>query len=430
MSTEGKAENVAADDLNTTTRSSETNLETAASSTRRRSKPSLSLHDALALGEIELGLSNSAASSADESTTKHHIAELQRLPYLLRLLSKTRPLVTIPSLQDPSRAQESEVADAPNNLNPSENNSSSSQDDPLVEAVRRLEHVAARYSTAEGVDVVTNYLLPVLTKSLSQLPPLVKDTSPGNNNYYKNTESLIQAAKYNPKASAKRRKRSAMSAASSSSDGQQDHPNKEEQYDSDVEMDDVPITSNDTTKEETEGPHQKKQKIALERRDSIGPDGSSVAVAEDSLEATVSKTLTELVTLVVHSLVPVQPIHLDEADDGGDQEGGGEHHHHSSNSNNNSSSNHDDPDHPQTQHQHGHRLLLAMDDSILSESGKGGIEESVGAAMGGSDLGSTIASIMHHAPVLRSQHVAVSTMNHLSLSSCCIHIHFRFVGVI
>ena len=280
------------------------------------------------------------------------------------------------------------------------------------------------------MDVVTNYLLPVLTKSLSQLPPLVKDTSPGNNNYYKNTESLIQAAKYNPKASAKRRKRSAMSAASSSSDGQQDHPNKEEQYDSDVEMDDVPITSNDTTKEETEGPHQKKQKIALERRDSIGPDGSSVAVAEDSLEATVSKTLTELVTLVVHSLVPVQPIHLDEADDGGDQEGGGEHHHHSSNSNNNPSSNHDDPDHPQTQHQHGHRLLLAMDDSILSESGKGGIEESVGAAMGGSDLGSTIASIMHHAPVLRSQHVAVSTMNHLSLSSCCIHIHFRFVGVI
>jgi hypothetical protein len=48
-----------------------------------------------------------------------------------------------------------------------------------------------------------------------------------------------------------------------------------------------------------------------------------------------------------------------------------------------------------------------LDDSILSESAGLRGAEGAGGAMEGSDLGSTVAAIMHHAPVLRSRHVAV-----------------------
>jgi hypothetical protein len=114
----------------------------------------------------------------------------------------------------------------------------------------------------------------------------------------------------------------------------------------------------------------KKRKLGTpQRRDSLGENGQ----AEDSQEATVTKTLSELASLVAGSLEPL----LKDMDDS--QEGGSK-----------------------------GQLSLTIDDSILSERGT---DEGVGGAMAGSDLGSTVAAIMHHAPVLRSRHVAVCTVS-------------------
>ena len=46
------------------------------------------------------------------------------------------------------------------------------------------------------------------------------------------------------------------------------------------------------------------------------------------------------------------------------------------------------------------KYKISVDDSILSEPAKDLSEGSAGGAVTGCDLGSTIASIMHHAPVL------------------------------
>jgi hypothetical protein len=379
--------------------SSDTKTEAAEVTNHQQgTRPSLSLHDALALGEIELGLSNDGPGEKSRGGgVSKNVAELQRLPYLLRLLAKTRPLSAIPSLQDPSSSTSN---------NEETKEQQKHQQDPLLEAVvERLEHVAATYSMAEGVDVVTNYLVPALTKPLSQVPPLVPIKNKDGSISFRNTEALLEAAKYNPKASAKRRKRRASMISSASGDGGEG--DNDDEYDSDVEMEDVPNTSqqqqlstatgNNGGGGDGEAPsdtHEKKRKhLSLDRRDSSKGDGTTAtAVAEDSLEATVSKTLTELVSLIVQSLAPVES--STETEDAGDGGGGHDHEH------NHSSTHH---------HRHGHRLFLTADDSILAESGKG-IEESAGAATGGSDLGSTLASIMHHAPVLKSQHVAVSIL--------------------
>lgn len=63
--------------------------------------------------------------------------------------------------------------------------------------------------------------------------------------------------------------------------------------------------------------------------------------------------------------------------------------------------------HDTEEEQGGKGLSLTIDDSILSESA-GGASQGAGGAMEGSDLGPTVSVIMHHAPVLRSKHVAVS----------------------
>jgi hypothetical protein len=110
----------------------------------------------------------------------------------------------------------------------------------------------------------------------------------------------------------------------------------------------------------------KKRRRSLTRRDSME------VAAEDSQEATVTKTLSELASLVVSSLEPISQPHS-----------------------------HDTEEEARGKEQ----LALTIDDSILSESARGDAE---GGAMEGSDLGSTVTAIMHHAPVLRSRHVAVS----------------------
>jgi hypothetical protein len=308
---------------------------TSSTSTSTSIDPQLSLHDYLSLGEVELGLSSENPPGE----------EIQRLPFFLRILLLTRPLSSIGIIGD----EEKEDGD---------------HRDPVVnQVVARLEHVAATYSVAEGVDVVTCHLGPSMSRKLSKLSPLQKQ------NEVWNTQALKAVAKH-PMTSRSKRRRSSiqqpMSATNSaqySDDGIQGSSDECSEQDDDVdEEEEAPQTLEDF-------PSKKRKLGTLQRRDSLGESRA----AEDSQEATVTKTLSELASLVASSLEPLRK-DVDDSQEGGSKG----------------------------------QLSLTIDDSILSERGT---DEGVGGAMAGSDLGSTVAAIMHHAPVLRSRHVAVCTVS-------------------
>jgi hypothetical protein len=117
----------------------------------------LSLHDSVALGEVELGLS--ATGPCKE--------EVQRLPILLRLLSRARP--------------------------PTSTKDSGEDDQVIQQAVNLLEDRAAIYSEAEGMEVVACHLAPFCcrrflqkgrTNNKQQKSPLEKPTGKKKDNLH------------------------------------------------------------------------------------------------------------------------------------------------------------------------------------------------------------------------------------------------------
>jgi hypothetical protein len=366
----------------------------------------LTLHDYMSLGEVEAGLLSTTASCRESSASSQE--QIQRLPMFLRLLSTTRNLVSL------------SIFDSKNNESTG-NSSDNNDDDPLVHrTVERLEHVAAIHSVAEGVDVVTCYLAPTMTRRLSRVPPLTKRNG---HLLLLETAELVEVAR-NPrgrgnaaKGHRKRQKVSDKPAAEgaddhSDNDGDDDESSSgwfsdENGNDGDAMMDEEGGT------EGGDKGKKRKRKGGVNRRDSLE------VAAEDSQEATVLKTLSELVSLVVHSLEPIVAQHLLD-----DHNGNHHHHHHKD-----AAAPPSDGDHPEggssekpNFSSHGGsgvaqlgassgkgQLALTTDDSILAETGRDG----TGGAMELSDLGSTVAAIMHHAPALRSRHVAVSTISYL-----------------
>ena len=314
----------------------------------------LCLHDCLSLGEVELGL----------STENRAGEEIQRLPLLLRLLSFTRPLSSVSIfdiLKDDDKDEDKEGSD------------------PLVNTVvARLEHVAATYSVAEGVDVVTCHLVPSISRKISKLTALQK-RKPGGIEW--DTAALVAVAKHPTVSRSKRRR---LSTEDPSQDNKHDDDAIQDSSDlDDADEDDQPDEDNDM---QVALEDKKRKRNTIQRRDSIGHDHSG---AEDSQEATVIKTLSELASLVVSALEPLSSSVIAAAADTSEEA-------------------------PESCQNKG-QLVLTIDDSILSESARGS-EEGMGGAMAGSDLGSTVAAIMHHAPVLRSRHVAVrSALEHLHL---------------
>jgi hypothetical protein len=315
----------------------------------------LSLHDCVALGEIELGLTRRTENGSAVRKNRA-VEEIQCLPLLLRLLSLTRPLSTVNLLQ----ALDSEE---------SENEEGNDTDTLVDKLVARLEHVAATYSVAEGIDVVTCHLAPSVSRKLSKLPPLVKTSS---DNW---DTSVLSAVARNP-VSSRSNKRRRLSVESSSSQQQQYHA--DDGIGDSSENDDDDDGEIDPNAESSTGGNKRRRGSALSKGESSVPGDQ--AAAEDSQEATFTKTLSELVSLVVSSLEPL--------------------------SQQDSTAQQDEAQSSEQPPGRSSQLLLTIDDSILAESGASA-DEGVGGAMARSDLGSTVASIMHHAPVLRSRHVAV-----------------------
>ena len=354
----------------------------------------LSLHDCLSLGEVELGLHLSAQQqqSASASTTpsdasRDRIAalrkrEILRLPKLLRLLSMTRTLAPLSILGSV----------------PNDDSSSSTKDALVTRTVERLEHVAASHSVAEGVDVVTCHLTPTLTRKLSRVPSLQYDrpwsratatiagaegtNSATDSTTTRSSKTSSSTAKRNsaavrwdtaelaavarsPRGSASRKRKRQTEAGTENKD--------DDAKEASIELDDESSEEGGEDMDVDEVVPPPKQRI---RTDSIQRRESLDIAAEDSPEATVVKILSELTTLVVTSLEPIQ-------------------------SSMSSHHNGDDTAPTSLVPKKG-QLSLTTDDSILAESA-----QDDGGVMGGSDLGSTVAAIMHHAPVLQCKHVAV-----------------------
>eukprot|EP00934_Nitzschia_sp_Nitz4_P004391 Nitzschia sp. Nitz4//scaffold47_size129522//74066//77969//NITZ4_003556-RA/size129522-snap-gene-0.199-mRNA-1//-1//CDS//3329552815//4381//frame0 len=349
----------------------------------------LTLHDYLSLGEVYKGLTasvsqegdaRSSTATASESgnatlqVTSIADQEIQRLPILLRLLASTRHLASTDIL-DAFQLEQDTTRPA-------------SQDDALInKTVQELEQVAALHSFAESVDVTTNHLAPTMTKKLSRVV-LVKRISETGETVY-DTEELYRVAK-NPKGSYQRssgqRKRKS-AGADKKSDGA-DGASDQEGSDSDQSSTTGFFQQDD---EDGEAPPRK-----VPRSKSLQRKESMEVAAEDSQEATFVKTLSELVTLVSNSLEPI--VAPDTDFDG---------------NNNNEDDAQGNPSVQQQESQQGNtmdrqpkkgQLVLAVEDSILAES-----EQDVGQSIGGmegSDTGAMVASLLHHAPALRSRQVA------------------------
>jgi hypothetical protein len=324
----------------------------------------LSLHDSISLGEVELGLSCEHRPSDEE---------VRRLPLLLRLLSSSRPLSSIPTFPlPPLNADEDDEND-------DVLSSKSDTDDVIQQAVNRLEDRAALYSAAEGVEVVACHLAPYVCRKISRLAPLQRTKVKGGKGVKTGagefgTEELARLAA-NPVLASTSRSPSTSKRQKVSSEASDDL--QTDDLDEDEDMADV---SGDATATATQNANNKRHRASA-AHESVLAAGNS----EDSQEATVTKTLSELALLVVQSLQSTATPRKEDNDGGEGEEKSS--------------------------------LSLTIEDSILAEprQGQGSGSASAasigsvgGGAMVASDLGSMVVSLMHHAPVLRHRHVAVS----------------------
>jgi hypothetical protein len=367
----------------------------------------LSLHDSISLGEVELGLSCEHRPSEEE---------MRRLPLLLRLLSSSRPLSSIPTFPLPpieggggdGGANNGNDNEGTNDNDELVSSKSDTTDDVIQQAVNRLEDRAALYSAAEGVEVVACHLAPYVCRKISRLAPLqrtkVKATTGGSGSGAGATAKTAGGGEFgtdelarlaaNPVLASTSRSSSTATATAKrqkmSSEASDDL--QTDNLDEDEDMADVNSGGDATA---TQNANNKRRRASSAAHESVLAAGNS----EDSQEATVTKTLSELALLVVQSLQSTATPRKEDNDGGGG--GGGE------------------------EGEEKSSLSLTIEDSILAEprQGQGSGSASAasigsvgGGAMVASDLGSMVVSLMHHAPVLRHRHVAVSLLHCIAAS--------------
>lgn len=396
----------------------------------------LSLHDSLALGEVELGLLSKKHQTQTSSSTD--LEEIHRLPVLLRLLSSARPLSSIPTFPGGTTEQEEGVSQARSETEGTNENN----DDPITnQVVTKLEDVAATYSVAEGVDVVACHLAPTICRKLSRLTPI----KPRKKKRQQQQECVewetkeLAAVAANPFSRFKRRRVStAYYSTNKSSQNNNDTGagDSEDEIQMSEEEDEAPTSGNDannekTTTTENNGGNNNNNITSEHRRSSMesmrgsigsvggGGEGGGMqqsqsqgVMTEDSQEANVTKTLSELATLVVSSLEPIKknkiPTTMEESSPAA-----------TNNSNNPTTTTAATTDtggfvgNSSNTKDSGATLFLAEDSNLAAPSqtyqSSSNVDSSSigGVTVGSSDLGSTVAALMHHASVLRHRHVAV-----------------------
>jgi hypothetical protein len=320
----------------------------------------LDLHDAFALGEFEAGLSDDPFHLSS--------SEVERLPLLLRILSSARPLASISSTTTFVDEEETLIA---KNLEGTEADASAADDASefdhvLQHAVERMEDRAALYVESEGVEVVACQLAEKACRQLGihklQATSGLAEIAQGLNPISTTTRSRkLGDTSRKRKLDSKRRQSGAASARNERSDHLEDLD--------DDELSDVVMTE---VVDDATAPSKRPHSSIGQSSIIIGDDSypGSQLPREDSPELTVQKTIMALAQLVVEaSALP------DHASDGDHNDPDG-----------------DDDDAPP-------RLQQLLSDSLLAQARSKDIQ--------GNDLGSTVASILQHAPILKHKTLAV-----------------------
>jgi hypothetical protein len=391
------------------------------------------LHDCLALGALEYGLPyrkiltveadsasstvNSSQSTQVDSSLKkisvvaedknvvhtEKLSEIHRLPLLLRILSQSRPLSSIPSFGVVLPLQKDDTPEL--ELTPT-------SDDPLLDdIVARLEDRAAIYAAAERVQMVSCHIAPAACRRLSKLPPLSRRKSrphatPSESSSYDTTqlEVVTQDLLHSSDSGSKKQRRLSLTKQTSA-DTQGDFEEQDSEGDEDGDDDDIlrgRRTENfdDSYCDPRTGATIltctgiKKRKLT---RPAMNTRALSISnVSEDSPEYNVLKVLHELISLTILSLQKEDGYEklIDKED--------------SKNERTMTQAN------DLTFQRIGSLTLPKMDDSILAQPVRPvkyvANSSSSGNAMitlSSADLASTVVALMHNAPVLQHRHVAV-----------------------
>ena len=335
------------------------------------------LHDCIALGQLEEGLSTTSIEPRSD--------ELARLPTLLRLLSTCRPLVSVTTTTTSTKSKDDDDDNYNNN-----HTVSTDDDNTLTRTVsQRLEDRAAMYSSAESVEVVACHLAPAVCRKVSRWKQLeevvvVNSSSP--------TMTTMPTTSPSSLSTSKRRKvaeGTTASAASASTGGGGIVAGAIPQQDDVLQAlseDEGMNTTTDRSEDEgfqekTIHPQKRKRTSDPQQFQQILIDTGNVVAAttatatataianntdtsDDSAEATATKMLHELILLV-------QPDFL------------------------------------------AKKSTTSIDDFVLAQ------ETTRQPATGQCDLGAILVSLMHHAPILKHEQVAVC-IQHVSrdISTC------------
>lgn len=380
---------------------------------------SLDLHDALALGQYESALAVGLSTTTDEGSstpdnppdeappaedaTPTTLTEMHRLPLLLRLLSASRPLSSLPNLTAEVDANEPTLAAA-------EKTSPATEDDKadawLDKVVQGLEDRAALYSAAEGVEVLAGHLAPHVCRKwskLSALPRQQVDAPHGAGGLVVYDPSSLEQAVYH--GGGKRRKLSETSFGGSSAD----EGNVLSEYNTRMEGVEEDGEEEAAAAEEDAHRHKRRKQsssLLLPPRPSISVTGVDATpplrrqstatlserefAAEDSQQALATKSWTELALLVAQSLrqpLPSRITHVTfSATFSQGENGVGV-----SNDRVVSSS-----------------IALSVDEASILAQAQSTTKKNSTRGLMSADLSATLASLLHHTPVLRYDHVAVS----------------------
>ena len=384
------------------------------------------LHDCLSLGAFEYGLpylkirpaetnpdggrlNSLVVRTEDDAVHTDSLAEIHRLPLLLRLLSQSRPLSSVQSLEEVLCIQEDDSSR-------NEDMVASNSEDPLLDdVVARLEDRAALYAAVERVQMVSCHLAPAACHRLSKLSPLSKrnrrehaaSSNANTNNVYDTTELEVvaQDIMHSSVVGSKKQRRSSLTKQYPSTN--EDFEDQGEEYDFRDDDDDLHgrrIEEPDDSEHNLKAEAIASTSIVNKKRKRCRPGMSTQAlsissVSEDSPEYNVLKTLHELISLTIASL---------KQDDGNDKMVEKED---IKNERTAMVQTNDTFLPPNC----GSLPLSKMDDSILAQPARRAKSVETSSSVGGTiglmssfvDLSSTVVALMHHAPVLQHRHVAV-----------------------
>ncbi|GKY93654.1 hypothetical protein MPSEU_000332800 [Mayamaea pseudoterrestris] len=308
------------------------------SPTKLHRRHRLALHDAIALGEFESGIWLEDEPSAPE---------LDRLPVIMRILEASRPLASLSSRmtflwgeQEKGAAADNEDKSMDLNVN-----QDAAADPDIQRLVERLEERAAIYAASEGIDIVTNHLVPMCCvkrtkiakmKHLEQLREIVD---------YKTLGQQARKSKMKKKSGHFAKK---TAAANDESDQEMDED----------DLSDVVVMQDATRQTREATTHDEISTLPLQLH------------KEDSMEEAVLKTICGLAQLMVEAADTAASAAATAL----------------TNSKDDTSDN--------------VSLQQKLSDSILAQPRSKDIM--------GNDLGSMVVAIMHHAPVIKHKDLATA----------------------